>query len=293
MTRRRQTSQPVPVTPTHRPDWRTLWRRCSCGLTCPCVDRAVPAKPRPFPPSTATTFLSPTSREDRCPIPPALVDYLATVPFPIPGGYTALRPIPSPRRPSPPPTLPTWAVRRSPPTWPPQPTPKPQFPGASAAHPSGPGAKGGPGESPCPGSRTGAAPISPPRPALPHPPAPAPSAQATANAAAAHAPSARATASAAAHAPSAHATASAPASAEARTADAGRRPRTSSVATCSPAKGAGGSKGIAINTEAGERAGRASALGSRTGPDGGRRGRPPAFGGRPAMAYHHINLSRR
>jgi hypothetical protein len=150
MTRRRQTSQPVPLTPTHRRDWRTLWRRCTCGLTSPCVDRRVPAKPRPFPPSIATPPIHP------------LVEYLASVPFPVHCGFAV--PLPFPTVPPPPPT----------PTPPPRPTPQPPLPsapaahqGGSTAHPGGPavhpggqGALGGPGPSPCPVPRTGAAPVS-------------------------------------------------------------------------------------------------------------------------------------
>jgi hypothetical protein len=256
MTRRRPTTQPVPVTPTHRRDWRTLWRRCSCGLTCPCVDRLVPVKRRPFPPSTATTWPSPTTREDRRPIPPALIGYLATAPFPIPGGYTTLRPIPFPHS-ALPLALPRWAARRSPPGWPPPrarpiPTPEPQLTGAAAAHPGGRGATGGPGASPCPGSRAGAAPITASRWPLPRRPAD------------------DADRTAATRAPASNPTA----------ADASR-----TAATPPPAGGG--------TPELGERAGRAGAPGSRADPDGGRRGHPPDFKGRPGMAYHHINLSRR
>jgi hypothetical protein len=41
---------PVPHEPSHRRAWRSLWRRCSCGLPAPCVDRLVPAPRLPFPP---------------------------------------------------------------------------------------------------------------------------------------------------------------------------------------------------------------------------------------------------
>ena len=50
MTRSRRSTSPVPLQPTHRRSWRTFWRRCTCGLAAPCVDRAVPPKERPFPP---------------------------------------------------------------------------------------------------------------------------------------------------------------------------------------------------------------------------------------------------
>jgi hypothetical protein len=50
MTSLRRPTAPVPLQPAHRRDWRTLWRRCTCGLKAPCVDRLVPATPRPFPP---------------------------------------------------------------------------------------------------------------------------------------------------------------------------------------------------------------------------------------------------
>jgi hypothetical protein len=39
---RRRTPRPVPLGPTHKRAWRSLWRRCSCGLPAPCVDRRVP-----------------------------------------------------------------------------------------------------------------------------------------------------------------------------------------------------------------------------------------------------------
>lgn len=49
MTRRRKATSPVPLGPAHRRDWRAFWRRCTCGLGTPCVDRLVPAAPLPFP----------------------------------------------------------------------------------------------------------------------------------------------------------------------------------------------------------------------------------------------------
>ncbi len=39
MTSRRRTTTPVPMSPIHRRSWRSLWRRCSCGLKEPCIDR--------------------------------------------------------------------------------------------------------------------------------------------------------------------------------------------------------------------------------------------------------------
>jgi hypothetical protein len=48
---RRRCPRPVPYEPSHRRTWRSLWRRCSCGLPSPCVDRLVPAPPLPFPPN--------------------------------------------------------------------------------------------------------------------------------------------------------------------------------------------------------------------------------------------------
>jgi hypothetical protein len=49
MTRCRTTTGQVPHSPGHRRDWRTLWRRCRCGLPAPCVDRLVPSPPMPYP----------------------------------------------------------------------------------------------------------------------------------------------------------------------------------------------------------------------------------------------------
>jgi hypothetical protein len=39
---------PVPLGPIHRRLWRTFWRRCSCGLPAPCIERRIPA-PVPLP----------------------------------------------------------------------------------------------------------------------------------------------------------------------------------------------------------------------------------------------------
>jgi hypothetical protein len=46
---RKRRPGPVPHEPSHRRAWRSLWRRCSCGLPAPCVDRLVPAPRLPFP----------------------------------------------------------------------------------------------------------------------------------------------------------------------------------------------------------------------------------------------------
>jgi hypothetical protein len=58
MTTRRRTTPPVPMSPIHRSSWRSLWRRCSCGLKEPCIDRLttpelyLPAEQAPPPPSS-------------------------------------------------------------------------------------------------------------------------------------------------------------------------------------------------------------------------------------------------
>ena len=49
--RRRRRFEPVPHEPSHRRLWQSWWRRCSCGLRAPCVDRLVPAPRLPFPPA--------------------------------------------------------------------------------------------------------------------------------------------------------------------------------------------------------------------------------------------------
>jgi hypothetical protein len=59
MTRSRRTSGrtsvPVRFHPNHRRDWRTMWRRCICGLPAPCIDRVPPAPPPPYPPRDSPT----------------------------------------------------------------------------------------------------------------------------------------------------------------------------------------------------------------------------------------------
>lgn len=60
MTTRRRTTPPVPMSPIHRRSWRSLWRRCSCGLKEPCIDRRTASvlylpteqPPPPAPPQT-------------------------------------------------------------------------------------------------------------------------------------------------------------------------------------------------------------------------------------------------
>jgi hypothetical protein len=51
---RKRRLEPVPHEPSHRRVWRSLWRRCSCGLPAPCVDRLVPAPQLPFPQNSAS-----------------------------------------------------------------------------------------------------------------------------------------------------------------------------------------------------------------------------------------------
>lgn len=58
MTTHPRPEPPVPIAPAHRRSWRTLWRRCSCGLTEPCVDRittSLPTSDRAARPSAAPT----------------------------------------------------------------------------------------------------------------------------------------------------------------------------------------------------------------------------------------------
>jgi hypothetical protein len=75
MTSSRRSTVPVPLSPAHRRTWRTLWRRCSCGLPAPCVDRLVPASQPPFPPRDAVpAHRSPRRPFRRPPIPPTPTD---------------------------------------------------------------------------------------------------------------------------------------------------------------------------------------------------------------------------
>jgi hypothetical protein len=239
MTRRRQTPKPVPLTPTHRRDRRTFWRRCTCGLTCPCVDRLVPATPLPFPPRAATTPHPPArSVEDRSPRLPTLIEYLATVPVPVHFGVAVLRTFPAGPPPSPDPPE----------------TSLPRAPAGHSGHAGGSGALGGPGSRPCPGSRAGAA-------LLPIPRAPSIGRAAPR------------------HRPPPHATR--------------RRPTPHAAASTVGLRWSCAAVGPGSGERAGERVGRTGARGLRPGPDGGRRGRLRSFSRRPAMVYHHIDLSRR
>lgn len=40
--RLRKDPKPIRYAPTHRPEWRRLWRYCRCGLRWPCPDRHYP-----------------------------------------------------------------------------------------------------------------------------------------------------------------------------------------------------------------------------------------------------------
>ena len=288
MTRRRQTSKPVPLTPTHRRDWRTFWRRCACGLTSPCVDRLVPATPRPFPPRTATAIRpSAGCPEERSPRHPALIEYLATVPFPVHYGVAVLRVLPAVPPPSPD-------------------SPEQSLPSAPADHPGGHGALGGPGSRPCPGSRAGAAPSS-----IPHAP--------TIDRTRRRAGPGPANLTATRQTPETvggdrsknHNQSKRPGAVRQ-----GRQQIRGSFANCG--KGEAGPHDSTLATgrswsraavragsgnrvggdrvggdRDGERVGRPGAGDLPAGSNGGRRGRLPTFGERPAMACHHINLSRR
>ena len=366
MTWRRRASRPVPLAPTHRRDWRTFWRRCTCGLTSPCVDRLAPAALRPFPPRTATATHPPAgSHEERSPRFPALIEYLATVPFPVHFGVAVLRAFPTEPTPSPD-------------------SPEPSLPRAPADHPGGDGALGGPGSRPCPGFRAGAAPFLPhirphtptigrthrrpdsaaapftPRDSTGNPirdrflarqkpeterrPEPTETSSGTAPAGrpgrrrdsgwappisrrdgcgeANQTSHRRCTGSAAPGRPGRPVPArddggeSKNGSKPPKAAGDGWRPKAAgdgwqrlhqgcgrrraprpfhpalSRSWIHAAVGDGGRAGE-HDGRAGERVGRPGAGELRAGSNGGRRGRLPTFGGRPAMAYHHINLSRR
>ena len=311
MTWRRRASRPVPLTPTHRRDWRTFWRRCTCGLTSPCVDRLVPATLQPFPPRTATaTHPSAGSLEERSPRYPALIEYLATVPFPVHCGVAVLRIFPTEPTPS-------------------SDFPKPSLPRAPADHPGGHGALGGPGSRPCPGFRAGAAPLpdfGPHTPAIgrtrPHTPTigrtrppddwPHPSARPDDRP---HAPTIgrtrrRSDPAAARQEPDAERRdrcGNANQTNGGQSNNGSKRPKAAGEGWGRPHQGCGGRREprpfhpvlsrswiratVGGGERAGERAGRPGAGDLRAGSNGGRRGRLPTLGGRPAMAYHHINLS--
>jgi hypothetical protein len=64
---RKRRPDPVPHEPAHRRVWRSLWRRCSCGLPAPCVDRLVPAPRLPYPPNRAAPAMTRAADTvDRC-----------------------------------------------------------------------------------------------------------------------------------------------------------------------------------------------------------------------------------
>lgn len=118
---------PVPVSPTHRRMWQTLWRRCSCGLPAPCVDRR-PAQSHPEPlPSTSTTQ------------PPTAAPPTAATPLPIPtsqvpapaGLATTIRPAAPPSSTTPPPAAAARHRGLAPTTHP-----------TGARHPTGPARRG-------------------------------------------------------------------------------------------------------------------------------------------------------
>ncbi|WDZ86494.1 hypothetical protein [Micromonospora cathayae] len=50
---------PVPLAPRHRRDWRTCWRRCSCGLPWPCPDRHAPVPVEPATPAAGPAYPMP------------------------------------------------------------------------------------------------------------------------------------------------------------------------------------------------------------------------------------------
>jgi len=280
MTRRRQATKPVPLTPTHRRDCRTFWRRCTCGLTSPCVDRLVPATPLPFPPRTATAIHpSAGSHEERSPRYPTLIEYLATVPFPVHFGVAVLRAFP---------------------TEPPD-SPKPSLPRAPADHPGGSGALGGPGSRPCPGFRAGAAPTPFPHASTIGHTTRRPKLWA-ANLTATRQPPETVGGDQSRKAKLSNGD-------QRRTGNQSKRPKAARGARREPVgamDGTGSRSALAIGPgwsrdavgagggdRAGERVGRPGAGDLRAGSYGGRRGRLPTFGGRPAMAFPSSNLSRR
>ena len=79
MTTRRRTTGPVPMSPIHRRSWRSLWRRCTCGLKEPCIDRLTTAAlylptdqkppPPPEPPTTRPPEIPPVHIGLRPPVP--------------------------------------------------------------------------------------------------------------------------------------------------------------------------------------------------------------------------------
>ncbi|KHD73176.1 hypothetical protein MB27_36755 [Actinoplanes utahensis] len=94
----------MPFHPRHRRDWRTLWRRCICGLPAPCIDRIPPSPPPPYPPRDSPLpegpelgrrglYRSRHARLDAAPRPP---------PRPVPPTIPAPPSSPVPPRPLPP-----------------------------------------------------------------------------------------------------------------------------------------------------------------------------------------------
>jgi hypothetical protein len=77
---------PVPITPAHRRTWQTLWRRCSCGLPAPCVDRRTAV-----PPTAARTSppVPPFAGAESRPAPPSPPS--AAFPPPVPHAAPAAR----------------------------------------------------------------------------------------------------------------------------------------------------------------------------------------------------------
>jgi hypothetical protein len=82
-----------------------LWRRCSCGLPTPCVDRLLPASLPPFPPrarsrGSAPTALRPHPRTTPARSSPGAPQFRRATSAPAPV------PLPQKRRPSPPQPIP-------------------------------------------------------------------------------------------------------------------------------------------------------------------------------------------
>jgi hypothetical protein len=104
MTTSRRPVDPVPITPSHRRTWRSLWQRCSCGLTAPCVDRLTSPSPLVEPPRTsAPTQSRPPARVPAPARPPAPAPDPARPPAPAPAPAArphapapARRPVPAP-----------------------------------------------------------------------------------------------------------------------------------------------------------------------------------------------------
>jgi len=82
MTTHHRPIPPVPVTPAHRRSWRTLWRRCSCGLAEPCVDRLTMSRPLPVVPAPLTPSSSGTPQAPFRSAPPSSLPGGLRAPFP-------------------------------------------------------------------------------------------------------------------------------------------------------------------------------------------------------------------